>query len=93
LEVGYFHYADGKKRDAEALMVDASGTVWLIDKDKHSASLFRAKFARGLKGGATLKRVATRKDIRFVTAADLSADGRHVVVRNLENAYEFSVAG
>src|SRR5690606_29601369 len=85
MEVARFTYADGQHRDAEALMVDASGTLWIIDKRKDGASLFRARFERGLKPGATFKEVASRGDIEKVTAADLSADGSRFVVRNLRS--------
>ena len=90
-EVAYFHYEDAAYRDAEALMVDASGTLWLFDKHEQRASLFRAKFERGLKPGAIFERVATRQDIGFVTGADLAADGSRFVVRNKKNAFEFLI--
>jgi hypothetical protein len=89
IEVANFAYADGKNRDAEALMVDASSTFWLFDKNKRRTSLFRGQFDRGTKPGAILKRVARRGDIEMVTAADLSADGSRFIVRNPKHAYEF----
>jgi hypothetical protein len=91
VEIAHFRYADGKHRDAEALMVEGSRTLWLIDKNESSASLFRAPFDRGLRSGATFRRVATRADIRFVTAADMTPDGSRFVVRNLDSAYEFVI--
>lgn len=89
VEVATFAYSDGKKRDAEAMFVDKSGTVWIFDKDRRKTTLFRAEFSRGLTRGAELERVAVRKDIEFVTGADLAPDQRHFIVRNHRHAYEF----
>ena len=91
LDIAHFRYADGEHRDAEALMVDKLGTLWLFDKNESGASVFRARFDRGLRPGATFRKVATRTDVRFVTAADIAADGRRFVVRNPDDAYEFVI--
>lgn len=89
VEVATFAYSDGRKRDAEAMFIDESGTLWLFDKDRRKTTLFRAKFSQGLTRGAQLERVAVRRDIEFVTGADLAQDQRHFIVRNHDHAYEF----
>jgi hypothetical protein len=91
VEVAEFRYVDGKARDAEALIVDASGTLWLFDKHDKRTTLFKAAFSRGLTPGAKLHSVADRGDIERVTAADLNADGSRFILRDDDKAYEFSI--
>ena len=71
-------YPDGA-HDAEALFVTGDGSVFVITKDA-AATLYR--YPGTLRGGgtATLERVA-ELPLKRVTDADLSADGRWVVVR------------
>ena len=72
------HYADGP-HDAEALLVDRDGTVVVVTKGLGGAGVYIAR-------GTVLRRVA-KLDLRLITAGDVSADGRTIVLRDYTGAY------
>ena len=85
-------YPDGA-HDAEALLVDPSGgAIVIVTKDfRGAAGIYVAR--RFVPGAATTMRAAGRialGPVQAVTAGDVSASGRTVVLRTYDRAYVFS---
>jgi len=82
---------EGGPRDAESLMVDVDGKVYIIDKrDDGQSTLFWADLDAGLlrtQGPVTLDGPASLA--RTATAATISDDGSIIVVRTYFTAFAF----
>ncbi len=90
----------GSKRNSEALVVDASGVVWLLSKSKTTLRLYRAPFpptppAAGKPATATLELVAKVKpeavmkdDAGRITAADWDVARQRLLLRTNADIWE-----
>ena len=81
-----YRYADGA-RDAEALFVDpATRDIYIVTKREPSVIVYRLPYPQSLSSENVAERVAVIP-FTFVTAADLSADGTELLLKNYENVY------
>ncbi len=82
-----FRYPNGRRADAEALMLDPQKQVfYLISKRTMPATVYELPLPKQPHSIATAKPVATLP-FRFVVAADMSADGREILVKTYTNVY------
>jgi hypothetical protein len=100
-------YPDGKKRDAEALLLNGDGTPIIITKDPVGEiwvpeGPLQANSTKGVKltqrGTFTPQETKTANPLAFlgwkaITGAASSPDGTRVVIRTYSDAYEFDVQG
>ncbi|MFG2036933.1 hypothetical protein [Dactylosporangium sp. NPDC048998] len=100
-------YPDGKKHDAEALLIDGDGLPIIITKAPPSEVYVpEAALVPNTEKGVKLKKVGTFTALetktpnplgllgwKLVTGAASSPDGSKVVVRTYSDAYEFDVPG
>lgn len=86
-DVLYLSYPDGPK-DAESLMVDPlSRNIYIVSKREKQVHLYRVprfNFKNGDK--VTLEKLITLP-YTWITAADISQDGRHIIIRTKTNIY------
>lgn len=81
-----FKYAD-KKRDAEALFVDPLyNKVYIISKRDFESTVFSFPLDLSKNAVHTLSPLLAMP-FTFATSADISKDGRHIVIKNLTNVY------
>lgn len=87
LKVYRADYPDGP-RDAEAFFVDPlTGQLVLISKRDFHVHVYTSDlFSKDSSGVVTLSKV-TQLPVQFVTAADISRDGRAILVKNLIDVY------
>lgn len=88
-------YPDGA-HDAEALLVDpSSGALVIVTKDFDGAARVYTTRQRDQNATVTLRRTGTMSlgPGEAITAADVSADGRTVVLRSYDRAYVFQRHG
>jgi len=80
--VVHLTYPDGP-RDAEALLVDPEdGDIYVIEKTTAGSSTVYRAAAPLTEGGPTEMEALSDVELGIVTAADVSADGALVLVRN-----------
>ncbi len=88
-----FIYDDGNARDAEALMIDpATSDIYVISKREASVILYVLPFPQNLTELDTADRLRVLP-FTMVTAADISADGSEVLMKNYLNIYHWSKSG
>lgn len=88
-----FIYDDGNARDAEALMVDpATSDIYIISKREASVILYVLPFPQNLTELDTADRLRVLP-FTMVTAADISADGNEVLIKNYLNVYHWAKTG
>lgn len=77
-----FRYPDQPK-DAEALLVDpVTGDLFTVSKLEQRSAVYRAKAPFNAEQTQTLEKVA-ELSFNYVTGGDISADGRHIVLKTL----------
>jgi len=77
-----FRYPDQPK-DAEALLVDPlTGDLFTVSKREQHSAVYRAKAPLNAEKIQTLEKVA-ELSFNYVTGGDISADGRHIVLKTL----------
>lgn len=82
-------YAD-KRRDAEAVFVDpADNQVYIISKRDLHVNVFNFRIPRSTDLVLTLDMKLTLP-FTFVTAADISRDGRQVLIKTLTHIYQWN---
>lgn len=82
-----FKYPGSARADAEALMLDPQKQVlYLINKRSMPATVYELPIPKQPRSVATAKPVATLP-YRFVVAADMSADGREILIKTYTNVY------
>lgn len=100
-------YPDGKKRDAEAMLLSSDGSPIIITKDPVGEIWVpEGPLQPNVKKGVKLKQVGTftpqetktANPLAFlgwkaITGAAASPDGTRVVIRTYSDAYEFDVQG
>jgi hypothetical protein len=100
-------YPDGKKRDAEAMLLSGDGTPIIITKDPVGEiwvpeGPLQPNTTKGVKlkqvGTFTPQETKTANPLSFlgwkaITGAASSPDGTRVVIRTYSDAYEFDVQG
>lgn len=100
-------YPDGKKRDAEAMLLSGEGTPIIITKDPVGEvwvpdGPLQPNTSKGVKlrqaGTFTPQETKTANPLAFlgwkaITGAASSPDGARVVIRTYSDAYEFDVQG
>ncbi len=82
-------YEDGA-RDAEGMFVDpVDGRLYVVTKREPSVRLYRLDDLTEYEPGDTalLKHVGTLDSITLITAADISADGREILLKNYFSIY------
>lgn len=86
-------YPDGA-RDAEAFFVDPlTKQLILVSKRDFQAQVYttnilaNANFASNNINKPLMLKFETKLPLTFITAADISADGHHILVKNLTNIY------
>lgn len=81
-----FRYPDGK-RDAESVMVDPrNGDVFIVSKREANVNVYVAKTPLSDTTVITLTKLGS-VPYRFITGADISADGSEILLRDYEKAY------
>ena len=81
-----FRYPGGRT-DAEALMLDPQKQVlYLINKRIMPATVYELPLPKQSRSVATAKPVA-KLPYRFVVAADMSSDGREILIKTYTNVY------
>ena len=84
-----FRYPKGRRADAEALMFDPQKQVlYLINKRIMPATVYELPLPKQSRSVATAKPVTTLP-YRFVVAADMSADGREILIKTYTNVYHW----
>ena len=83
-----FRYSTGR-HNAEALVVHPkTGDIYVITKSRIQAEVYRLTPPSRDDGASTAVRVKTMPHSPLVTGADLSPDGRRLLVRTLQGAQE-----
>lgn len=79
--------------DVEAMVVDIDGSIYFVSKEADRARLFDAGWFEA-DTAVEVEELASRKDLRKVTAIDVAPDGARFALRNGEAAWElFRPAG
>lgn len=82
-----FAYPDGP-RDAEALLVDPrTGDWFVVSKREEHSRLYRYPAPQRASRRVTLERLPLEFPFRLAVGADISADGRDVVVKTYDAVY------
>ena len=82
-------YEDGA-RDAEALFVDPlTSDIYIISKHEENVGLYRVAYPYSLKDINIAKKELTLP-LSFVTAADISPDGRKILIKTYTSIYKYS---
>ncbi|MDP2173753.1 MAG: hypothetical protein Q8M98_02195 [Candidatus Cloacimonadaceae bacterium] len=85
-------YEDGP-RDAEALFVDPkSGDIYIISKREEKVGLYQIAYPQSFKDVNTAKKVATLP-MTMVTAADISPNGKYIMVKTYTGVVRYSRSG
>ena len=77
-------YPDGAK-DAETLMVDTNGDIYIVSKRLSSNKIYRAAYPQSTTETTTLELIATlpeKPEFKWITAGDISSNGEWIIVRN-----------
>ena len=77
-------YPDGAK-DAETLMIDTNNDIYIVSKRMYPNKVYRAAYPQSTSETITLELVATLPTgtgLNWITAGDISASGRWIIVRN-----------
>jgi hypothetical protein len=77
-------YEDGA-RDAETLMVDTNGDLYIISKREIRSRLYRVAASELTKFGTAVLRFKTELPWGWATAGDILSDGSEIVVRGYNN--------
>lgn len=81
-------YEDGA-RDAEALFVDPlHGDIYIISKREENVGLYRVAYPYSLKDINIAKKEMTLP-LSYVTAADISHDGRKILIKTYTSIYQY----
>ena len=81
-------YEDGA-RDAEALFVDPlNGDIYIISKREENVGLYRVSYPYSLQNTNIATKEATLP-YSFVTAADISPNGRKILVKTYTSIYQY----
>lgn len=84
-----FRYPDQPK-DAEALLVDPlTGDLFIVSKREQRSAVYRAKAPLRADQMQTLEKVA-ELSFNYVTGGDISADGRHIVLKTLRKVLHWT---
>jgi hypothetical protein len=82
-----YRYPDGA-RDAECVMVDPlTRDIYIISKREPNVKVYRAPWPQSTTETITLEHVATLDSITWVTAGDISSDGREILVKNYASVH------
>ncbi len=85
-----FNYPD-KPKDAEALMVNpATKDIYIITKEKDKAQIFLMAYPQKTESPNELKLVCTLP-FNQVTGADISSNGKQIIMRNLKTIWYWNV--
>jgi hypothetical protein len=79
-------YPDGP-RNAETLMVDPQGNIYIVSKESGLAKIYMAKFPQDSVVMKPLVQLVFNK----ATGGDISADGKEIILRNKEMIWYWSV--
>lgn len=83
----HLRYPD-KPRDAEAFFVDPlDGSLYLISKRDFKSQIYQASLFSSAPVDSLLLKEVGKLDNNFMTAADISSDGRFIAIKNLVNVY------
>lgn len=83
-----FIYDDGPK-DAEALMVDPiTKNIYLISKREEKVGVYELAFPQSINALDTARRIMSLP-YTFITAADISASGNEILIKNYLNVYHW----
>ncbi|MEA3457330.1 MAG: hypothetical protein U9R21_01480, partial [Candidatus Thermoplasmatota archaeon] len=77
-------YPDGAK-DAESLMVDTNGDIYIVSKRLSSNKIYRATYPQSTTESITLELIATlpeKPEFEWITAGDISPNGEWIILRN-----------
>lgn len=79
---------DDKRRDAEAIFVDQQNKeVYIVSKRDFHATVFSFPLSRIGKEEVLSLKPQLSLPFTFVTSADMSMDGKHIVIKNLTHVY------
>ncbi len=83
---------EDEPRDAEALMVDpVSRNLYLISKREHSVRLYEVPFP--FTTDTLIAHSICKLPYRSITAADISADGKEVLIKNYDQIFYWKKKG
>lgn len=87
-----FQYEDGP-RDAEAFFVEPkTGDIYIISKREDQVGIYRLPYPHAGDEILTAKKVGQMR-MTWVTAADISPDGKHILVKNYASIRRFKRRG
>ncbi len=86
-----FRYPDGQSRDAEGMMVDPEGRLYIVSKSSSDGAIFRAPSTLSTSSTNTLTRVASAPS--YVTAASWAPDGESFTLANYSDAWTYPSLG
>jgi hypothetical protein len=82
-----FKLSDGA-RDTEALMIDpGSKNIYIFSKRERRVNLYKISVPLSTTAIMTAEKVLEELPFSWVVAADLSADGNEILVKNYDNVY------
>ena len=77
-------YPDGAK-DAETLMVDTNGDIYIVSKRLSSNKIYRSVYPQSTEETNILELIAVlaeKPEFEWITAGDISPDGKWIILRN-----------
>lgn len=84
-----FSYEDGP-HDCEAVAVDATeGMIYLTSKDVSGGRIYSLAIPANTANQANIAKAIASLNLRYVTAMDISADGKHAIVLTYKDGYAF----
>lgn len=82
-----FKLSDGA-RDTEAFFIDPlTSTCYLFSKREHRIRLYKLNLTTPQQTEAVAERVADELPFTLIVAADISADGTEILIKNYDNIY------
>lgn len=86
VEVVYYQYEDGS-RDAESIMFDPTDrNIYILSKREDSINVYKISAFQKSNDTITVPRIISLP-ITKVTAADISSDGKNILIKNYDNVY------
>ncbi|MDD3098138.1 MAG: hypothetical protein PHU99_10510 [Candidatus Cloacimonetes bacterium] len=83
-------YEDGA-RDAEAMFVDPkTGDIYIISKREEQVGIYKVAYPQSTTAMNIAKKLGTMR-MSWVTAADISANGKYILVKNYTSIRRFKV--
>lgn len=84
-------YPDGESRDAEGMMIDPSGRLYVVQKEGSGAAIFQAPATLSTSDPNTLTKVGSAP--AWITAASWAPDGSSFTLANYDDAWTYPGLG